>query len=242
MTRRLYWEDDHALTATATCIAVDGHAVAFDQTCFYAGGGGQPPDLGTIRFERNEPNPVQSIHTGEDGRVWHTLAAPPPADAVGQAAELTVDAARREALSRYHTVLHVLNTIAQRDHQAWITGAQIATDYARIDFHWDGFHAGLREELERKVNAVLAVDHPIHAYWLTEAEFAQRPELLRTLEVKPPVIAGHVRVVEIQGFDAQACGGTHIPTTARLGRFAITKTENKGRLNKRLYVNLNEIE
>lgn len=135
-------------------------------------------------------------------------------------------------------MLHVLNTIVLRDYQGWITGAQIGVDYSRIDFNLPGFSPALCEELERKVNAVRDADHPIHAYTLPEDEFHARPELLRTLEAKPPVVEGRVRVVEITGFDAQASGGTHLPSTKGLGRFSITKTENKGKQNKRLYVHL----
>jgi misacylated tRNA(Ala) deacylase len=93
-------------------------------------------------------------------------------------------------------------------------------------------------ELERKVNAVLAGDHALRSYTIPEAEFRQRADLLRTLEVKPPVSHGQVRIVEIEGFDAQACGGTHVHSTAEVGRFSIFRTENKGRINKRLYVRL----
>ncbi len=149
-----------------------------------------------------------------------------------------VDEPRRQALSRYHTVLHIVNTIAIRDFGAWITGAQINTDYARIDFKWDGFSPAVRDQIEDSVNSVISGDHALRASWVSEEEFHRRPELLRTLEVKPPVIDGRVRIVEIEGFDAQACGGTHVHSTRRLGRFRVTKTENKGKINKRLYVEL----
>jgi misacylated tRNA(Ala) deacylase len=132
----------------------------------------------------------------------------------------------------------VLNTIVLRDYGGWITGAQIATDYARIDFRLDRLSAQLSTELENKVNAVLQSDHAITAYNLTEEEFRARSDLMRTLEVRPPVIDGRVRVVEIAGFDAQACGGTHAHSTRELGRLSIFRTENKGRINKRLYVRL----
>jgi len=139
---------------------------------------------------------------------------------------------------RYHTVLHVLNTIALRDYGGWITGVQIATDYSRIDIKLEGFSAALCAELERKVNAVLNGDHAVTSYYLPEAEFHKRDDLLRTLEAKPPVSQRHVRVVEIQEFDAQACGGTHVNLTSEVGRFSIFRTENKGKMNKRLYVRL----
>ena len=236
-TERLYWGDDHSLVATAVCIAALGDGLAFDRSCFYVGGGGQPPDEGSVEFAGEKPLRVTALRVAE-GVVWHVVAEAVSPAWVGRAATLRVDGGRREALSRYHTVLHVLNTIAQRDYGAWITGAQIATDYARIDFQWEAFAPALREEIERKVNTVLTDDRAMHAYWLPEAEFHARPELLRTLEVKPPVIGGRVRVVEISGFDTQACGGTHVRSTRDLGVFAVTKMENKGRINKRLYVKL----
>jgi len=135
-------------------------------------------------------------------------------------------------------VLHVLNTIALRDYDAWITGVQIGTDYSRIDFKIEGFSAALCAELESKVNAVLQAAHALKSYDVPEEEFRQRRDLLRTLDAQPPVHRGRVRVVEIEGFDAQACGGTHVHSTTEVGKFSIFRTENKGRINKRLYVRL----
>jgi misacylated tRNA(Ala) deacylase len=135
-------------------------------------------------------------------------------------------------------VLHVLNTIALRDYGGWITGVQIGVDYSRIDFKLDDLGATTRVELERKVNAVLDGHHALKAYYISQDEFARRGDLLRTLEAKPPVVDGQVRVVEIQGFDAQVCGGTHVSVTSEVGRFSIVRTENKGKINKRLYVRL----
>lgn len=239
-TRRLYLEDDRCHRAEATVVAVREAALACDRTCFYPGGGGQPPDTGSVALADGTVLAVTGAHADADGVVWHATAPPPPAGAVGRAATLAIDGERRDALARYHTVLHVLNTVALRDHGGWITGAQIRTDYARIDFNLPGLPAALCDALERKVNAVLAANHPLRAYYVEEAEFARRTDLLRTLEARPPVVDGRVRVVEIAGFDAQACGGTHVAGTAEVGQFAIFRTENKGRNNKRLYVRLGE--
>ncbi len=141
-------------------------------------------------------------------------------------------------LARYHTVLHVLNTIALRDYGGWITGVQIGTEYSRIDLKLDRVSPELRAELEAKVNAVIGAGHTISATHVSEAEFRRRDDLRRTLDVQPPVSGGRVRVVEIRGFDAQACGGTHVETTAVIGRCTIFRSENKGKVNKRLYVRL----
>jgi misacylated tRNA(Ala) deacylase len=237
-TIRLYLQEDHCFDADATAVAVREAAIAFDRTCFYPGGGGQPPDQGRIELKNGAAIEVTSVKADADDILWHVCATPPPPDIVGQTVRLVLDRERRLALARYHTVLHVLNTIALRDYGAWITGVQIGVDYSRIDFKWETFKAALCEELEAKVNAVLDANRPLKSYYITEDEFRRREDLLRTLEVKPPVVNGQVRVVEIEGFDAQACGGTHVPLTSNVGRFSIFRTENKGRINKRLYVRL----
>jgi len=221
-------------------VAVHESALAFDRTCFYPGGGGQPSDDGTVRVGDGETLAIVSAHADSDEVVWHVTPSQLSPTLVGRPATLAVNKARRLALTRYHTVLHVLNTIALRDHGGWITGVQIGVDQSRIDFKLDGLSAALCAELESKVNAVLAGSHAIKAYYVTEDEFRARDDLLRTLDARPPVHGGQVRVVEIEGFDAQACGGTHVATTAEVGHFAIVRTENKGKINKRLYVRLDD--
>ena len=237
-TTRLYLGDDHCFEAEAIVVAVRDHAVAFDRSCFYPGGGGQTPDEGRVELRNGDVLEIASAQADPDGVVWHTSKSALSPDLIGEPVKLTLNRERRLALTRYHTVLHVLNTIALRDYDGWITGVQIATDYSRIDFKLEGFSPALCAELERKVNSVLEANHALKSYSIPEDEFRRGEDLLRTLEVKPPVFEGRVRVVEIQGFDAQACGGTHVSTTSEVGRFSIFRTENKGKVNKRLYVRL----
>lgn len=118
---------------------------------------------------------------------------------------------------------------------------QIGVDYSRIDFKWEGFSLAVCGELEYTVNSVLRGNHSLKSFYIPEHEFQKRQDLLRTLEVKPPVIAGRVRVVEIVGFDAQACGRTFASSTGELGRFSIFRTGNKGKINKRLYIRLHAV-
>jgi misacylated tRNA(Ala) deacylase len=237
-TVRRYMDDDDCLAVEARLLAQRGRALAFDQTCFYPGGGGQPPDTGAVTLAGRAPIHIASASADAAGVIWHAAAEDLPELAVGAPAALAVDRERRLALTRYHTVLHVLNTLVLRDYGGWITGVQIGADYSRIDFKLDQLTPELCADLERKVNAVLAAGHPLRAFTISEAEFRSRADLLRTLDVRPPVVGGRVRVVAIEGFDEQACGGTHVHTTAEVGRFSITRTENKGRQNKRLYVRL----
>ena len=237
-TQRLYLEDDYCFEAEARVVALQKNAIAFDQSCFYPGGGGQPPDEGSVMLPSGEVLEIVSAHSDPDDIIWHLSKSQPPSGIVGLPAKLMLNKERRLALMRYHTVLHVLNTVALRDYGGWITGVQIGADYSRIDFKIEGFSTAMCSELEQKVNAVLAENHAVKSYFIPEEEFRTREDLLRTLEVKPPVSHGRVRVVEIQGFDAQACGGTHVSATSEVGRFSVFRTENKGKINKRLYVRL----
>ena len=240
-TTRLYLRDDHCFEADAIVVAIRENSIALDQTCFYPGGGGQPPDQGTVQVRGGETLEIVSAHADADEAIWHTSQSPAPLDILGQPARLTLNRDRRLALMRYHTVLHVLNTIALRDYGGWITGVQIGEEYSRIDFKLEGFSIATCAELERKVNAVLEENHALVSYYVPEGEFRKRDDLLRTLEARPPVSHGQVRVVEIQGFDAQACGGTHVRATSEVGLFSIFRTENKGKINKRLYVRLDPV-
>jgi misacylated tRNA(Ala) deacylase len=239
-TVRLYLQNDHCFETDARVVGLGENAVAFDRTCFYPGGGGQPPDQGCVELQSGEVLEIESARADPNEIIWHISKLPPPQSIVGQPAKLILNRERRLALMRYHTVLHVLNTIALRDYGGWITGVQIGTDYSRIDFKLEGFSAAICAELAEKVNGVLDRNHVLMSYYIAEEQFRKRTDLLRTLEAKPPISGGQVRVVEIQGFDAQACGGTHVRTTAEVGRFSIFRTENKGKFNKRLYVRLNQ--
>ena len=241
-TERLYLQDSYCFEAQAVVRAIQAGSLAFDRTCFYPGGGGQPSDEGFARLESGQVLEIASAHADENEIIWHTCLTPPPLNILEQSVQLVLNKDRRMARMRYHTVLHILNTLALREYQGWITGVQIGVDYSRIDFNLENFSAAMCAELEQKVNAVIAGGHTIKSYAIPEEEFRRRADLLRTLEVSPPISHGHVRVVEIEGFDAQACGGTHVHNTSEAGKFSIFRTENKGRINKRLYVRLEQVE
>ena len=237
-TLRLYQEDDHCFESGATVLAIREHVIAFDQTCFYPGGGGQPPDEGILNSSSGEIIGIESAQADSNDVIWHICKTNPPSNLIGESAQLILNKERRVALMRYHTVLHVLNTITLGDYEGWITGVQIHADYSRIDFKLENFSPSVAAELENKVNQVLTENHNLKSYFVSEEEFRNRPDLLRTLEAQPPISHGQVRVVEIEGFDAQACGGTHMHNTSEVGRFSIFRMDNKGRNNKRFYVRL----
>ena len=240
-TVRLYVEDDHCFETEAIIAAVYEDEIACDQTCFHPGGGGQPADSGMLKLPNGEIINIESAHADSDEIIWHVCTTTMPSNLTGQSIQLLLNRERRLALMRYHTVLHVLNTIALRDYGGWITGVQIGTDYSRIDFKLEDFSPAMSTELEDKVNAVLAEDHPLTSFYISEQEFQQRHDLLRTLVAQPPISHGQVRVVKIEGFDAQACGGTHMHNTREVGKCSIFRTDNKGKNNKRFYVRLNPV-
>jgi misacylated tRNA(Ala) deacylase len=240
-TLRLYLQDDHCFENEARILAIHENSIACDQTCFYPGGGGQPPDTGMIRFANGATLDVQSAYADSEELIWHVCKTNPAAALAGESVQLLLDQERRLALMRYHTVLHVLNTITLSEYEGWITGVQINPDYSRIDFKLDHFSPSVTAELEKKVNAVLSENHALKSYSITEEEFRKRPDLLRTLDAQPPISHGQVRVVEIEGFDAQACGGTHMHNTGEVGKFSIFRTDNKGKNNKRFYVRLESV-
>jgi len=228
-TDRLYLLDDQCVHATTTVTAVASGMFATTASPFFVGGGGQPADIGWV----SDAEPITAISVDDTNTVWHHSNQ---LVQVGQTIQLVVDSAHRVIVSRYHTVLHILNTLALQDYRAWLTGAAITPTYGRIDVAIAQLDTAMIDDLQTKMNAVIAANHAVRSYTISADEFDQRPELLRTINVKPPVYDGYIRVVEIVGFDAQACGGTHVRTTVDIGPCEIYKTENKGKHNKRLYV------
>lgn len=227
-TNRLYMSDDQCLNATTMVTAVAPGMFATAASPFFVGGGGQPADIGWV-----EEAPITAISVDAHDVVWHHSQADLQ---VGQSVTLQIDAVHRTVVSRYHTALHILNTLALQRYNAWLTGAAITTAYGRIDLAIGQLDVAMITDLDATMNAVIMANHAVRAYHISAAEFAERPDLLRTINVQPPVYHGHVRVVEITGFDAQACGGTHVRHTQDIGLCEIYKTENKGKQNKRIYV------
>ena len=237
-TQRLYLEDAYCFENDATVVGVSGDALTLDRTCMYPGGGGQPPDCGEIALLAGASLVVKTVSKADDGTLLHHCAEPVPVGIVGKSCRARVDVARRLGLMRYHTALHVFNTVMLRSFNGWITGVSIGPDGSHIDFKVDSYTDEMVGRLEAGINDVLARALVVKTYCITEDEFRNRPDLLRTLEAMPPIEDGRVRVVEIVGFEAQACGGTHVANTSEVGILRITKVRSKGRQNRRFYVQL----
>jgi misacylated tRNA(Ala) deacylase len=140
-----------------------------------------------------------------------------------------IDWERRHRLMRMHTCLHLLCAVVP----GAVTGGQIADGRGRLDFDVPGSSLD-KEAIASRLNALIAAGHPVGPRWITDAELAAQPELVRTMSVQPPRGTGRVRLMQIAGVDLQPCGGTHIRNTAEIGPVIVAKIENKGRQNRRV--------
>ncbi len=238
MTTPIYLDDSYCFEHDALVVGVDGSGIVLDRTCFYPGGGGQPPDCGLLLFPDGSRIAIPSAIRDADGTIRHQTEGTSPTLKPGTPCRVQVDAGRRLALMRHHTALHVFNTVMLREYGGWITGVSIGPEVSHIDFKLEAYSPDMRPRIEESVNAVLARRLDVVARFIPTEEFRSRPDLLRTLEAAPPVDGDRVRVVEIVGFETQACGGTHVRNTAEVGTLTIRKVDNKGRQNRRFVVTL----
>jgi misacylated tRNA(Ala) deacylase len=226
------------LTFDAEVVASRPGAVALGRSAFYPGGGGQPPDRGTIAWRGGEVA-VTGLQA-EGGRLWHLLSDPVALDGT---VEARIDPAFRFLMQQLHTGLHIVNALAFRHFDgALVTGANMAGDgTARIDLDLPGADNDRLRALEPVMNDLIVQDLAVRTFALPLAEAAREPGLLRSKAVAPPPQAdGTVRIVEIAGLDRQACGGTHLGSTGQSRPLRILKVENKGRHNRRLKIGLAE--
>lgn len=230
-TRHRYLEDSYLDHCRAEVTGIDDGWLRLSETVAYPGGGGQPRDRMTIVVSET-PQDVVDMLVDDDGGVWIRVEQPV---SVGTPVTCRIDWAFRYALMRHHALMHVVNTVAERAYQGEQTATQLGPERSRVDFAFPSFERALLADFEVAVNEVIGRDLPISASIITEAEYVARPELVRTRDVAPPVENGVVRIVQIHGFEAQACGGTHVHSTREIGRGRIDGYENKGRHNKRLY-------
>ena len=233
-TELLYRDDAYAREATATVLAAGPEGVLLDRTPFYAQAGGQPGDAGWLRWDGGEM-PVTKAVKGEADSVLHLPAEGAALPSVGTIVTAALDWAPRHRHMRMHTALHLLCSLVPG---AGVTRGQIGAERSRLDF--DLAAPPTREWLTERLNALIAEDHAVGERWISEAELDANPSLVRTLSVQPPRGAGRIRLVRIGAeaapVDLQPCGGTHVRATAEIGRVEVTKLENKGKQNRRVYL------
>jgi misacylated tRNA(Ala) deacylase len=225
-TELLYLRDAYLREFTATVVDRREDAVALDRTAFYPTGGGQPHDTGSLGGLA-----VTDVRK-EGDLVWHTLEGDAPA--VGAEVTGEVDWRRRHALMRTHSALHVLCGVIWNEWRVPVTGGNMEPLSARMDFEFDPLPEGFGGRVEELVNEELAADRPIRIEFLPRSAALEDDDLIRTKVNMIPESVAEIRVVDIVGLDKQADGGTHVQSTAEVGRIRVTKTESKGKGNKRV--------
>ncbi len=235
-TTRLELEDSTLREWTATVLAVDPEqGIALDRSAFYPGGGGQPPDHGVLLWGGVQTRIVGARYADD---VWLIPAEGDPLPALGTAVQGGIDDPRRTALMRTHSGLHVLSGVVFRDFGALVTGSNMEPLEGRLDFNLEGIPEGFKESVEDAINAEVDADRAIRAYSLARDEAFAIPDIIRTAtNLLPPEIET-VRIVDIDGLDVQADGGTHVASTRQVGRMRVVKVENKGKGFRRIRVAL----
>lgn len=235
MTRKIFLENAYERNATARVTAVEGAKIRLDETIFYAASGGQPGDRGYLSVANQNIPVLDTIKGANPDEIWHVLPDDIDMPAIGQSVYGTIDWDLRHKHMRMHTCLHLICALVKGD----VTGGAVGADKGRLDFNI-GADAVDKDSLEIELNRLIAEDHAVTYEWITDADLAANPGLVRTMSVKPPTGGGRVRLVRIGGsdhiVDLQPCGGTHVRSTSEIGSVLIPKIENKGKQNRRISV------
>lgn len=235
-TERLDLIDSSVREWDATVLASDPEqGIVLDRSAFYPGGGGQPPDHGVLLWGGVETR-IEGARRLDD--IWLIPAEGDPFPPVGTQVRGALEDERRTALMRTHSGLHVLSGVVFRDFGALVTGSNMDPLSGRLDFNLDEVPAGFKEAVEAACNTEVRANRAITAYELPREEALAIPDVIRTAaNLLPPTIE-IVRIVDINGLDVQADGGTHVASTSLIGEVRVTKVENKGKGFRRIRVEL----
>lgn len=232
MSEFLFREDSYlqSTPATVTALTPEG-GVVLDRTVFYAASGGQPGDNGVLRrADGSEIVIATTVHPdGDKTQIVHVPAEGQALPEVGEALVAEVDWARRYRLMRMHTALHLLSVVLPYP----VTGGSVGEDKGRLDFDMPEAPEDVAA-IEAALNALVAGNHAVSHEWISDEEMAANPDMIKTMNVKPPMGQGRVRLVRIGDVDLQPCGGTHVRNTSEIGTLALGKIEKKGKQNRRV--------
>ena len=235
-TELLFRRDAYLPETEATVVAVnDRRGIVLDRTVFYATGGGQPGDSGTLRRAGGDIAIATTVYGEDKSQVVHVPGDAEALPEPGETLTAVLDWERRHRHMRIHTGLHLLSVVLPFP----VTGGSIGADDGRLDFDIDG-EVPTKEEIEERLNALVAADYPVSVETITDEELLGNPGLVKTMKVKPPMGSGRVRLVRIGDIDLQPCGGTHVRSTAEIGPLVISKMESKGRQNRRVRIRFAE--
>jgi misacylated tRNA(Ala) deacylase len=234
MTEELFRQDAYAASTEARVVSSDARGIVLDRTVFYPRGGGQAGDCGALVRADGSVVMVSDTIKGEGpGEIVHVPAPLGDGPLVSglspnEVVTARIDWERRHRHMRFHTATHLLCAIVP--HQT--NGCSITAGYARLDF--DMVEPLDREHLDRELARLVAEAHAVRTIWMTEEEMDAKPELVRTMSAKPPRGVGRVRLLEIDGVDLQACGGTHVANTREIGALKVVKIEKKSARSRRV--------
>ena len=233
MTQELFREDSYIKECDATVVAIDDGAVILDRTVFYPSGGGQPGDTGEITCAGGKAMVVDTRY-GDGGTIRHVVAENSDLPEVGEPVRASIDWGKRYRHMRMHTALHLLGSVLTYG----VTGGNISANKSRLDFDMEDTVD--KEVVGVAIRSLVEADHAVTCRWITEEELAAQPDLVRTMSVQPPKGRGKVRLLEIESIDLQPCGGTHVRSTAEIGKVRIGKVEKKGKRNRRVNIHLDD--
>ncbi len=217
--------------ATVDEVDPEGRRIRLSRTAFYPGGGGQPCDLGTLKI-RDLRAEVTGVRR-ESGRIWHTIEAE-ELPTVGSPVFGLVDWKRRHQLMRTHTALHILCGVIWADYGIPVTGGNMEPLKGRLDFPFESMSVDLGQRVEQRINEEIERAHEIVVDFVPRSVADADAALIRTAADLIPREIDPLRVIDIVGLDRQADGGTHVVSTAEVGRVRVTGTESKGKGNKRI--------
>lgn len=227
-------KDSYLSAAEGHVLEVADGGLFLNRTVFYARGGGQPGDVGTITWDGGSVEVIDTVR--KDGKPFHVVAEGSVLPDPGSPVEGVIDWERRYVTMRTHTALHALSGVVYRDYGAKVTGGNMTPGEARMDFELEGISVEFGQEVERILNQELVKGYPTEIITMAREAALQDPDLIRTKVNLIPEFIEEIRVVDIKGLDRQADGGTHVRSTLEVGRIEVVKTESKGKSNKRMRI------
>ena len=236
MTELLCQQDSYLKEFDAEIISVDAESrvVVLDRTVFYPGGGGQPCDVGLLSVNGREYPVIKVKKQGAD--ALHFLGGDAETPEVGSSVHGVIDWERRYQLMRTHTAMHILCGVVFRDYGALVTGGNMEPLKGRMDFEFETMHGELVAEIEAAINEAAQQSYDVKVNVLSREEAFRIPDLIRTKINLLPEGINEIRTIEIAGLDLQADGGTHVKNTSEVGKLRVTNYKSKGKINKRIYV------
>ena len=229
----LFIENSYLKELECEIVNIKDNQITLNQTIFYAKSGGQPGDTGTLSNNENNVNIIETVFD-EENNIIH-ITEEDIKFKIKEKIRGRINWKTRYKHMRMHTSLHLLCSLIPFD----VTGGQIGYDKSRLDFNVQDSQID-KEEIEHKINEIIKQDHKISYQRITTDELDKQPDLVRTMSVKPPRTTNKIRLVKIGNVDLQPCGGTHVKSTKEIGEIKIGKIENKGKMNRRVNLSIND--